>query len=251
MVQTASSALSSVGTGEGDVLPLLRPPDFVAPAFHKDDEVSLAPAFLHGVADVVHQTELPALALLCGTPFSGRQLLAAAFVLWQDTEPVCLADFIADQPQRLQRVGILPELPPGFKAHGVDDQVTMDMVGVAVGGDEDFRTGPGSDCKLLCNLVSLPGRDVLREFEGLHILIEVNAVHLSVSCLGGFELQNGIPTFTVDAADELLPGLLVPGFIFSHAISHHCPHGTEVLSGFLDVGYGCHGTPRLIRYSSS
>ena len=251
MVQTASSALSSVGTGEGDVLPLLRPPDFVAPAFHKDDKLFLAPAFLHGVADVVHQTELPALALLCGTPFSGRQLLAAALVLRQDTEPVCLADFIADQPQRLQRVGILPKLPSGFKAHGVDDQVTMDMVGVAMGGDEDFRTGPGSDCKLLCNLVSLPGRDVLRGFEGLHILIEVNAVHLSVSCLGGFELQNGIPPFTVDAADEPLPGLFVPGLIFSHAVSHHCPHGTEVLSGFLDVGYGCHGTPRFIRYSSS
>ena len=251
MVQTASSALSSVGTGEGDVLPLLRPPDFVAPAFHKDDEVFLAPAFLHGVTDVVHQTELPALALLCRPPFSGRQLLAAALVLWQDTEPVSLTDLITYQPQRLQCVGILPELPPGFKAHRVDNEVTMDMVGVAVGGDEDFRTGPGSDCKLLCNLVSLSGRDVLRGFEGLHILIEVNAVHLSVSCLGGFELQNGIPPFTVDAADEPLPGLFVPGLIFSHAVSHHCPHGTEVLSGFPDVGYGCHGAPRLIRYSSS
>lgn len=251
MVQTASSALSSVGTGEGDVLPLLRPPDFVAPAFHKDDEVFLAPAFLHGVTDVVHQTELPALAFLCGTPFSGRQLLAAALVLWQDTEPVYLADFIADQPQRLQRVGILPELPPGFKAHGVDDEVTMDMVGVAVGGDEDFRTGPGSDCKLLCNLVSLPGRDVLRGFEGLHILIEVNAVHLSVSCLGGFELQNRIHPVAVDAADEPLAGLLIPGLVLSHAVIHDRPHGTEVLSGFPDVGYGCHGAPRLIRYSSS
>lgn len=251
MVQPASSALSSVGTGEGDVLPLLRPPDFVAPAFHKDDEVFLAPAFLQGVTDVVHQTELPALAFLCGTPFSGRQLLAAALVLWQDTEPVCLADFIADQPQRLQRVGILPELPPGFKAHRVDDEVTMDMVGVAVGGDEDFCTGPGSDCKLLCNLVGLPGRDVLRGFEGLHILIEVNAVHLSVSCLGGFELQNGIRPITVDTADELLPRLLVPGFVFPHAVIHNGSHDTEVLPGFLDVGYSCHGAPRLIRYSSS
>lgn len=250
-MQTASSALSSVGTGEGDILPLLRPPDFIAFSLHEDEEVLLAPALLHGITDVVHQTELPALAFLCGTPFSGRQLLPAAIVLRQDTEPVSLADFIADQPQRLQRVGILPELPPGFKAHRVDDEVTMDMVGVAVGGDEDFRTGPGSDCKLLCNLVSLPGRDVLRGLEGLHILIEVNAVHLSVSCLGGFELQNGIPPFTVDAADEPLPGLFVPGLIFSHAVSHHCPHGTEVLPAFPDVGYGCHGSPRLIRYSSS
>ena len=99
MVQTASSALSSVGTGEGDVLPFLRPPDFVAPALHKDDEVLLAPALLHGVTDVVHQTELPALALMCSPPFSGGHLLTAALVLRQDTESVSLADFIADLTQ--------------------------------------------------------------------------------------------------------------------------------------------------------
>ena len=250
-MQTASSALSSVGTGEGDILPLLRPPDFIAFSLHEDEEVLLALALLHGVTDVVHQTELPALALLCGPPFSGGQLMPAAFVFGQDTEPVNLADFIADQPQRLQRVGILPKLPSGFKAHGVDDQVTMDMVGVAMGGDEDFRTGPGSDCKLLCNLVSLPGRDVLRGFEGLHILIEVNAVRLTVGCLGGFELQNRIHPVAVDAADEPLAGLLIPGLVLSHAVIHDRPHGTEVLLGFPDVGYGCHGAPRLIRYSSS
>ena len=99
MVQTASSALSSVGTGEGDVLPLLRPPDFVAPALHEDDEVLFALALLHGVTDVVHQTELPALALLCRPPFSGGQLLPAAFVFRQDTEPMCLANLIADLTQ--------------------------------------------------------------------------------------------------------------------------------------------------------
>ena len=248
-MQTASSALSSVGTGEGDVLPILRPPDFVAPAFHKDDEVFLALAFLHGVTDVVHQTKLPALALLCRPPFSGGQLLPTAFVFRQDTEPVYLADFIADQPQRLQRVGILPELPPCFKAHRVDDEVTMDMVGVAVGGDEDFRTGPGSDCKLLCNLVSLPGRDVLRGFEGLHILIEVNAVHLAVSCLGGFELQNGIHSVAVDTTDETLLRLLVPGLVLSHAVIHNGSHGTEMLLGFPDIGHGSYAAspPRLMR----
>ena len=41
-----------------------------------------------------------------------------------------------------------------------------------------------------------------------------------------------------DTADELLAGLFVPGLVFSHAVSHHCTHGIEVLSGFLDVGCG-------------
>ena len=248
-MQTASSALSSVGTGEGDILPLLRPPDFIAFSLHEDEEVLLALALLHGVTDVVHQTELPALALLCGPPFSGGQLMPAAFVFGQDTEPVNLADFIADQPQRLQRVGILPKLPSGFKAHGVDDQVTMDMVGVAMGGDEDFRTGPGSDCKLLCNLVSLPGRDVLRGFEGLHILIEVNAVRLTVGCLGGFELQNRIHPIAVDTTDKPLAGMLVPGLVLSHAVPHDTPHSTEVLLVLRDKSYGSYAAspPRLMR----
>ena len=162
-----------------------------------------------------------------------------------------LTDLITYQPQRLQCVGILPELPPGFKAHGVDDEVTMDMVGVAVGGDEDFNTGPGTDCKLLCDLMCLLGSNILRGLKGLHILVEVDAIHFFMSGLGGFKLQNRIHPIAVDAADEPLPGLFVPGLIFSHAVSHDCTHGTEVLSGFFDVGYGCHGAPRLIRYSSS
>ena len=162
-----------------------------------------------------------------------------------------LADVIADQPQIFQRVGILPELPSGFEVDRVDDEVTMDMISIAVGGNEDFRTGPCTSSKFQSYLMGLLGSDDLRGFEGLDILVEVDAVHLAVSCLGGFELQNGIQSVAVDAADEPLPGLLIPGLVRSHAVVHHCPHCTEVLPGFLDVGYGCHGTPRLIRYSSS
>ncbi len=183
MVQTASSALLSVGTGEGDVLPLIRPLNFVAFSLHEDDEILLAPALLRGVTDVVHQAELPALALLRRPPFSGGHLLPAALVLGQDTESVCFADVITDQPQILQRVGILPELPSGFKVDRVDDEMGMDVVGIAVGGDENFRTGPGTDCKLLCNLMCLPWRDILRWHEGLHILVEVDAVRLAVGGL--------------------------------------------------------------------
>ena len=146
------------------------------------------------------------------------------------------ADIIADQPQVLQRVGILSELQSCFKVHGVDDEVTMDMVGIAVGGDENFSTGPCTDCKLLCNLMGLSGRNVLRGLEGLHILVEVDAIHLAMCRLGGFELQNGIHPIAVDAADKPLARLFVPGFIFPHAVPHDTTHGTDMLPGFLDVG---------------
>ena len=72
-----------------------------------------------------------------------------------------------------------------------------------------------------------------------------------MSCLGRFKLQNRIHPIAVDAADKPLARLFVPGFIFPHAVPHDTTHGTDMLPGFLDVGYGCHGAPRLILYSSS
>ena len=155
------------------------------------------------------------------------------------------ADIIADQPQELERIGILPQLHPSLEVYRVDDEVTMDMVGIAVGGDENFRTGPGTGSEFQSDFMGLLGSDILRGFEGLHILIEIDAIHFSVSCLGCFELQNGIHPIAVDTADQTLAGL------FIHAVPHDTSHGADVLPGFLDVGYGCHGVPRLILYSSS
>ena len=71
LVQTASSALHSIGTGESDILPFICPLDLGAFAFHEDDEILFALAFLHGITDIVHQTELPALPLLRRPPFPG------------------------------------------------------------------------------------------------------------------------------------------------------------------------------------
>ena len=185
------------------------------------------------------------------SPFSGGHFLAATLVLGQGTEAMHHADIVTDQPQELQGIWVLPELQPGFKVHGVDDEVTMDMVGIAVGSDENFRTGPGTSSEFHGDLMCLLGSDILRGFEGLYILIEVDSIHFSVSCLGRFKLQNRIHPIAVDAADKPLARLFVPGFIFPHAVPHDTTHGTDMLPGFLDVGYGCHGAPRLILYSSS
>lgn len=245
-MQTASSALHSVGTGEGNVLPFICPLDLVSFSFHEDDEILFALTFLHGIRDIIHQPELPALTFLRCPPFSGGHLLAAALVLGQGTEAMSHADIVTDHPQELQGIGVLPELQTSLEVHGVDDEVTMDMVGIAVGGDENFRTGPGTSSEFHGDLMCLLGSDILRGFEGLYILVEVDSIHFSMSCLGGFKLQNGIYPIAVDAADKLLARLFVPGFIFPHAVPHDTTHGTDMLPGFLDVGYGCHGAPRLI-----
>ena len=73
-----------------------------------------------------------------------------------------LADLVADLPQDFQRVGILPELLPRLEAHRVDDEVGMHMPGVAVGGDQDLRAGPGPDGKLQRDLMGLLWRDGFR-----------------------------------------------------------------------------------------
>ena len=248
-MQTASSTLHSIGTGESDILPFICPLDFVSFSFHEDDEILFALTFLHGIADIVHQTEFPALPLPRCPPFSGGHLLAAALVLGQDRETVCHTDIIADHPKEFQGVGVLPELQSSLEVYGVDDEVTMDMVGIAVGSDEDFRTGPCTGSEFHGDLMCLLGSDILRGFEGLHILVEVDSIHFSVSCLGCFELQNGIHPIAVDAADEPLAGLFIPGLVLSHAVPHDIPHGTEMLLLLRDKSYGSYAAspPRLMR----
>ena len=95
----------------------------------------------------------------------------------------------------------------------------------------------------------LPVRDVLRGREGLDILVEVDAAHFSVGCLGSFELQNGIHPIAVDATDKPLAGMLVPGFVLSHAVPHDTPHRTKVLLVLRDKSYGSYAAspPRLMR----
>ena len=161
-MQTASSAHHSSGTGESDILPFICPLDFVSFSFHEDDEILFALAFLHGIGDIVHQPKLPALPFLRCPPFSGGHFLAAALILGQDGESVGHADIITDQPQELQGIRVLPKLQSSLEVHGVDNEVTVYMVGIAVGGDENFRTGPGTGSEFQSDFMCLPVGDILR-----------------------------------------------------------------------------------------
>ena len=159
------------------------------------------------------------------------------------------ADIVTDHPQELQGVGVLAQLQTSLEVHGVDDEVTVYMVGIAVGGDENFRTGPCTGSELQSDFMCLPVGDILRGREGLDILVEVDAAHFTVGCLGCFELQNRIHPIAVDTADEPLAGTLVPGLVLSHAVPHDTPHRTEVLIVLRDKSYGSYAAspPRLMR----
>ena len=248
-MQTASSAHHSIGTGEGNIPSPILPSYFVAFSLHQNDEVLTAAAFLHGISDIVHQPEFPALSFLRRPPFSGRHLLAAALILGQNRETMRHADIVTDHPQELQGICVLMKFQSCLEVYGVDDEVTVDMVGIAVGGDENFRTGPRTGGELQSKFMCLPVCDVFRGRERLDILVEVDAAHFAVGGLGRFELQNGIHPIAVDTADKPLAGSLVPGLVLSHAVPHDIPHGTEMLLLLRDKSYGSYAAspPRLMR----
>ena len=84
LVQATVPALHSIGTGEGDVLPILCPLDFIAPALHLTNEIFLSAAHFHGLGHIVHQPELPALTLGGDPVLPAAHPLTAFFVGWQD-----------------------------------------------------------------------------------------------------------------------------------------------------------------------
>ncbi len=79
-MQLIAPAFHSVGTGEGDVFPLIRPGNLVARPVHQLDEILPTRAFLHGLVDGKHQPELPTLPLLGCPVFPGGQLLPSLAV---------------------------------------------------------------------------------------------------------------------------------------------------------------------------
>ena len=150
------------------------------------------------------------------------------------------AQFIADSTELLQSVGILPQLSAIHEADGVDDKMGVDVFGIAVSGHLHLMSGPGFHGELSGNVVRLLIGDILLGREGLDILIEIDAVQLAVSILGGEELRDGVQSVTADAADIPLAGELIHSLTFLQAIAHDTDHGTGMLPGFLDVGYCRH-----------
>ena len=233
------------------MLPLLCPQDLVSGTVHQFYKIYLVGTALHGFVDVVHQTKLPTLILPGGTVFPCRKFSAALSVGRQDGQVVCLADLVADAAKLPQGVGILAELLPVHEADRVDYEVGMNMLGIAVSADLHLISRPRFLRKLSCDLMRLLGCDVLPGMEGLNVLVEVNTVQFVVGSFRCQKFRDGIAAVAVDAADQFLPGLFVPGFLLLGAVFHYSGHGTEVLLLLLDVGNCCHHPPRPIRQTSS
>lgn len=221
------------------MFPFLCPEDLVALFMHKGNESLTAVTLLHGFSDMVHQAELPALALLCCPVLSSRNLLTALLVRLQHTQSMGLTNLIAELTKLFQRTWVLPQLLSVFITDRVDNQMGVDMGSIAVSCHQHFMPRPCFFSKLLRNFMSLCRCDGFSGREGLDVLIEIHAVQFSVSCFGRFKLGDGIEAVTVDAADQMPPRLFIPYLILSHAVSHYTTHGTEVLFAFRDINHRC------------
>ena len=102
------------------------------------------------------------------------------------------ADLVADLPELAEGVGVLAELPACLEADGIDDEVGVDMPGIAVGGHLHLMPRPGLRRKLQSDGMGLGIGDVLPGRKGLDILVKVDAVQLVVGGLGGEKFREGI-----------------------------------------------------------
>ena len=117
------------------------------------------------------------------TVFPWGKCSAALLIGRQNSQVMLFADMVTDPAKLAQGVGILAELLAVHKADGVDHEMGMDVLGIAVGADLHRISRPCFFCKPSGNLMCLLGRDVLPWMEGLNILIEVDAVHFVVGSL--------------------------------------------------------------------
>ena len=160
------------------------------------------------------------------------------------------ADLVADLPELAEGVGVLTELPACLKADGIDDEVGVDMPGIAVGSYLHLMHWPGLRRKLQPDGMGLGISDILPWRKRLDILVEVDTVQLVVGGLGGEKFREGILAVAVQPGHIPAPGFGVGGFVHPLAVAHDRFHGTDMLLGFPNVGHSRHLLPPM-RTSSS
>ena len=160
------------------------------------------------------------------------------------------ADLVADLPELAEGIGVLTELLPGLEADGIDDEMGVDMPGIAVGGHLHLMPRPGLRREVQPNGMSLAISDILPWRKRLDILVEVDTVQLVVGGLGGEKFREGILSVAVEAGHIPAPGFGVDDLVHPLAVAHDRFHGTDVLLGFPDVGHSRHLLPPM-RISSS
>ena len=177
-MQTASSAFHSIGTGEGDVFPLLCPFDFVAAVLHEPDEVLTVTGQGHALVDVDFQIQLPALPLIVGTVLPIGHGVFLLLLGLHNRKTVLHTQLVRRCPECREAFLVAVILFPGITAYGVDHKVGMNVFLIRMGCYHDLEAGDPLR-QLQSNLVSHLRGDRIVRMEGLHHVI----VHPSVGAV--------------------------------------------------------------------
>ena len=239
-MQLEVTALHSVRRGVGDARARVRPAHLVTEAAHPFDEVLARPRELHAVVDVAHQTELPTLTL-CRPELTRRHSLDCfLFLRFEHRVAMRDADRVAHLAELFDGMRTLTELAPVLPVHGVDDEVRVRVVGVAVGTDQHLVTGPRLLRELQRQRVRVGGADRVAGVEGLRVLIKIHTGRFPVDLLREHELVVGVRAAAVDAADKVAVGDWIVYLELLTAVIHDAAHGARTLLVLGDVIHGCH-----------
>ena len=239
-MQLVVPALHAGGRRVGDVLPLRRPPDRISPSPELFLELLPRPGPAHALVDVVHQPELPTLPLGCRPVLPRGHPLGLRFLRLDHRISVGETELVAQLPELPKPGGGLMELASVLPTDGVDHEVGMGIVRIAVGADQNLMSRPGPLRKLQGQGVGIGRGNGSARVEGLGELVEKNAAGLAVDLFRQHELVVGRRSAAVDSADQIPAAHRIMDLFLLLAVGHDAAHGAGTLPVFGDAVHGCH-----------
>ena len=132
------------------------------------------------------------------------------------------------------------ELASVLPADGVDHEVGMGVVRIAVSADQHLMARPSPLRKLQGQGVGVGRGDGSARVEGLGELVEKNTAGLAVDLFRQHEFVVGRRSAAVDSADQIPPAHRIMDLFLLSAIVHDAAHGAGTLPVFGDAVQGCH-----------
>ena len=239
-MEAAVPALASIGTGEGDVLPGVRPGNLVTLHLHVGDKVLAGDGILQRLVDGLNQIQLPAVAAQTRLVLAGLHapLFGTQLALVQHPKTVGQTNLIVHLAVRQKVAGALMELVSILVADAVHHHVVVQMTCVNMGGDHHLEAWELPLGELQTDGIDLLGRDVVLRGEGLDEVVELCAVCFVKALFGHLHLNEGGLGNAVAASDQ--PRVAPAGFLLLLHVVDHAAHRTGGLLFALDRGEGRH-----------
>lgn len=131
-----------------------------------------------------------------------------------------LTECIGQSAKMFQCVGSLAKHLSRFIAHCIDNEVSMNMLGIGVGGNEHLAVRPSLPCEILGQLVRLFSCDRFLGMERLDVVVEPNRTIFVVHLSSGHKLLRRQLGRTVLATDQPAT-VLLSGFLCLRYISRY------------------------------